>query len=170
MNRRVLLACMGIGVAALLVPAAVQFSMRFVYNPSDSVARGWYHIGPSSAPQVGGIVLVQLPVGVAAFASQRGYLPAGIPLLKQIGAMAPQRVCVGEGVVRVNGVAVAAVLANDGVGRKLQSWTQCRTLAVGELFLLSNVHPASFDSRYFGPVDASAVIGNAYPLWTWGTP
>ncbi|MNV33322.1 Peptidase S26 [compost metagenome] len=170
MNRRVLLACMGIGVAALLVPAVAQFPMRFVYNPSDSVARGWYHIGPSSAPQVGGIVLVQLPVGVAAFAAQRGYLPAGIPLLKQIGAMAPQRVCVGEGVVRINGVAVAAVLANDGVGRELQSWTQCRTLAVGELFLLSNVHPASFDSRYFGPVDASAVIGRAHPLWTWGTP
>ena len=40
----------------------------------------------------------------------------------------------------------------------------------GELFLLSATNPASFDSRYFGPVAVSAVIGSAQPLWTWGTP
>ncbi|MBI3531959.1 MAG: S26 family signal peptidase, partial [Burkholderiales bacterium] len=40
----------------------------------------------------------------------------------------------------------------------------------GELFLLSATNPASFDSRYFGPIAASAVIGSAQPLWTWDTP
>ncbi|MQU24843.1 S26 family signal peptidase, partial [Pseudomonas helleri] len=38
-------------------------------------------------------------------------------------------------------------------------------LEPGELFLLSVTNPASFDSRYFGPVSASAVIGAAHPLW-----
>jgi type IV secretory pathway protease TraF len=37
----------------------------------------------------------------------------------------------------------------------------CRRLEPGELFLLSVTNPASFDSRYFGPVSASAVIGVA---------
>lgn len=170
MNRRMFVACMVIGVAALCVPAAVRFPARLVYNPSDSVARGWYRIGSPDAPRVGGIVLLRLPAGVAALAAQRGYLPASVPLLKRIGAVAPQSVCVGAGHVRIDGVVVAAVLAEDGVGRPLSPWAQCRALSVGELFLLSNVHPASFDSRYFGPVEASAVIGRAHPLWTWSTP
>lgn len=170
MNRRMLIACMGACAAALLVPAVVQLPMRLVYNPSDSVPRGWYRIGSPDSLHVSGIVLVRLPAGVAALAAQRGYLPAGVPLLKRIGAVAAQSVCVGEGSVRIDGVAVAAVLAEDGVSRPLSPWAQCRALSEGELFLLSDVHAASFDSRYFGPVDASTVIGRAYPLWTWSTP
>jgi hypothetical protein len=58
----------------------------------------------------------------------------------------------------------------DGRGRPLSAWQQCRRLHDGELFLLSATNPASFDSRYFGPVAVSAVIGSAQPLWTWDTP
>ena len=170
MNRRMALACMSIGVAVLCAPEVVQLPARLVYNPSDSVPRGWYRIGSPDSLHVGGVVLVRLPAGVAALAAQRGYLPAGVPLLKRIGAVSPQSVCVGEGAVRIDGVLVAAGLAQDGTHRPMQSWVRCRALADGELFLLSNVHPASFDSRYFGPVDASVVIGSAHPLWTWGTP
>lgn len=170
MNRRMVFACMGICVAALLVPAVVQFPVRLVYNPSDSVPRGWYRMGSPATLYVGGIVLVRLPADVAALAAQRGYLPEGVPLLKRIGAIAPQSVCVGEGVVRIEGVAVAAVLTQDGAYRRMQPWAQCRMLADGELFLLSHAHPASFDSRYFGPVEASLVIGSAHPLWTWNAP
>lgn len=170
MKRRMIFACMGLGVAALLAPAVVQFPMRLVYNPSDSVPRGWYRIGSPDLWHVDGIVLVRLPAGVAALAAQRGYLPPGVPLLKRIGAVVPQSVCVGEGAVRIDGVVVASVRAEDGVGRPLSPWAQCRSLAERELFLLSNTRAGSFDSRYFGPVDASAVIGNAHPLWTWSTP
>ncbi len=170
MNRRMLFACMGLCVAALLVPAVAQFPKWLVYNPSDSVPRGWYRIGSPNSLHVGGIVLVRLPVCAAALAAQRGYLLAGVPLLKRVGAVAPQSVCVGEGVVRIDGMAAAAVLAEDGVGRPLSPWAQCRALSEGELFLLSNTHAASFDSRYFGPVHASAVIGSAHPLWTWSAP
>jgi type IV secretory pathway protease TraF len=52
----------------------------------------------------------------------------------------------------------------------MSAWQQCRRLSDGELFLLSTTNPASFDSRYFGPIAASAVIGAAHPLWTWNTP
>lgn len=162
-----LLAWMGISIAAVCVPVTVQFPPRLVYNPTDSVARGWYRVVPREALHVGSVVMVQLPDDVAAFAAQRSYLPAGVPLLKRIGAVAPQVVCVRRGVVRIDGVAVGAVLALDGMHRPMHSWVECRALAGGELFLLSNAHAASFDSRYFGPVGASNVIGNAQPLWTW---
>ena len=170
MTRRVLFACMGISLAALCGPAAVQVPARVVYNPSDSVARGWYRVGAPDSLHVDSIVLIRLPANVAALAAQRGYLPGGVPLLKRIGAVAPQSVCVREGVVRIDGAAVATLLARDGAHRPMPAWALCRALSDGELFLLSNAHPASFDSRYFGLVDASAVVGTAHPLWTWSAP
>ncbi|MBU4518088.1 MAG: S26 family signal peptidase, partial [Gammaproteobacteria bacterium] len=80
--RMLLLAVAGIGLAALCAQALVQPSARIVYNPSASVARGWYRIAPLAGPgslHVGSIVLVRLPASVAAFAAQRDYLPAGVP-------------------------------------------------------------------------------------------
>jgi conjugative transfer signal peptidase TraF len=170
MKRAVVLLFMDIGLAALLMPLAAPNRVQIVYNPSDSVPRGWYRIGPADSLQVGSIVLARLPAHVAALAAQRGYLPTGISLLKRIGAVAPQRVCVDGTSVRIDDVAVAAVMRADGLGRPLSAWQQCRRMAHGELFLLSNTNPASFDSRYFGPIRASDVIGNARPIWTWSTP
>ena len=135
---------------------------RIVYNPSDSVPPGWYRIGPHESLHVGGIVLARLPADAAALAAQRGYPSEHIPLLKRIGAMSPQQVCIEKHIVRIDGMPVAGVYATDGRGRPLLPWQPCRRRHDGELFLLSASHPASFDSRHFGPVAASAVIGSAH--------
>lgn len=170
MKRAAVIICMDIGLAALLMPLAVPNRVQIVYNPSDSVPSGWYRIGPADSLQVGSIVLAQLPAHVAALAAQRDYLPTGIPLLKRIGAVVPQQVCVDGVSVRIDEVAMAAVMRADGLGRPLSAWSQCRRLAHGELFLLSDTNPVSFDSRYFGPIRAMDVIGRAHPIWTWSTP
>ena len=157
------------GLAALAWAAFVHPLPRLVYNPSDSVAVGWYRVDPrghgATSLLVGSIVLTRLPADAAALAAQRGYLPARIPLLKRVGAVAPQEVCVLDALVWIDGVPVAAVRSADRLGRPLPSWPQCRRLQAGELFLLSTTNPASFDSRYFGPASTSAVIGVAHPVW-----
>ena len=168
MHRLALLAGMALAVTAITAPAAVPLPVRIVFNPSASVARGWYRVdavSDAAALHAGSIVLARLPAGVAAFAAQRGYLPEGVPILKRIGAVAPQAVCVFDRLVWIDGVPVAAVLAHDGARRPLHPWAQCRALMAGELFFLSDKHAASFDSRYFGPVRASAVLGVAHPVW-----
>ena len=173
MTRTLVLAVMGLSVAAVSAPLAVHLPVRVIYNPSDSVARGWYRVEPVSdtrSLRVGDIVLAPLPDTTAALAAQRGYLPSGIPILKRIGAAAPQLVCVRSGVVRIDGDIVATARTLDGQRRPLQAWMQCRRLGVNEIFLLSDSSPASFDSRYFGPIFASAVHGVASPIWTWGAP
>lgn len=165
------------GLAALawasFLPDHMRPLPRLIYNPSDSVAVGWYRVDPldhrsDSLPRplsVGSVVLTQLPADAAALAAQRGYLPTHVPLLKRVGAVAPQEVCIVGRSVRIDGVPVAAVLPADRMGRPLPSWPQCRQLRSGELFLLSVTNPASFDSRYFGTVGASSVIGIAHPIW-----
>ena len=169
--RRVVVALFsGLGIAALAWPSLHTSLARIVYNPSDSVPPGWYRIGPLYSLHVGSIVLARLPADAAALAARRGYLPVHIPLLKRVGAMSPQQVCIEKHIVRIDGVAEAVARTVDGRGRPLSAWQQCRRLHDGELFLLSATNPASFDSRYFGPVAVSAVIGSAQPLWTWGTP
>lgn len=171
--RIVLAGFAAVGLAALAWAAFVQPLPRLIYNPSDSVPVGWYRVDPQrhgadSLPRalsVGSIVLTTLPPDVAALAAQRGYLPAHVPLLKRVGAVAPQHVCIVAGQVHIDGVPVAAALPADRLGWPLPSLPLCRRLEPGELFLLSVTNPASFDSRYFGPVSASAVIGVAHPVW-----
>ena len=171
--RLVLAGLSACGLAALAWASFVQPMPRLIYNPSDSVAVGWYRVDPlgrsaGSLPRplsVDSIVLTTLPPDAAALAAQRGYLPARVPLLKRVGAVAPQEVCTAGGVVRIDDVPSATVLPADRWDRPLPSWQQCRRLEPGELFLLSVTNPASFDSRYFGPVSASAVIGVAQPVW-----
>ncbi|SOE50469.1 S26 family signal peptidase [Orrella dioscoreae] len=175
-RRRARLALAGfaaVGFAALAWAAFVSPLPRLTYNPSDSVAVGWYRIEPfdprtASLPRplsVDSIVLVPLPDRAAMLAAQRGYLPTRVPLLKRVGAVASQHVCIVAGQVRIDGVPAAAALPADRQGRPLPSLRLCRRLEPGELFLLSATNSASFDSRYFGPVSASAVIGVAHPVW-----
>lgn len=145
---------------------------RVIYNASDSVPMGWYRVTPldvasttqPDAIPVDSIVLTRLPASVATLADQRGYLPLQVPLLKRVGAVAPQHVCVIGNIVRIDGVPVATVLPADAQGRSLPAWQQCRRLIDGELLLLSDTNPASFDSRYFGPVRRDAVLGIAQRL------
>jgi len=96
------------GLAALVWAFFVSPLPRLVYNPSDSAAVGWYRVEPithhaDSLPRplsAGSIVLTRLPPDAAALAAQRGYLPTHIPLLKRVGAVAPQHVCIVDGLCR----------------------------------------------------------------------
>ena len=43
-------------------------------------------------------------------------------------------------------------------------WTRCRRLQPGQILLLNHAE-ASFDSRYFGPVEQVAILGKAVLIW-----
>lgn len=166
MTRRTAGIGMAFGVAAIFVSAHVNPSVRLVYNPSSSAPRGWYRVLPATHLGVGQYVVVRLPRDTAVFAASRGYLPRSVPVLKQIAAIGGQRVCIRKVVVYVDDVPIARTLGVDGMGRPLHAWAHCRRLIDGELFLLNTSNAASFDSRYFGPVDVSFVIGQAVALST----
>lgn len=153
--------CALLAIAALLASTVVRPAVRLVYNASDSAPRGIYFVEQAIELRVGDYVIARLPETSAALAAERGYLPRSVPVLKQIAAIAGQGVCVRDGVVNIDGSAVARALDLDGQRRELHAWNGCRVLQSQEVFVLNLRSPASFDSRYFGPLDVSFVRGRA---------
>lgn len=136
-------------------------SLWVVYNPSDSAPRGFYLVEEPVDVRVGDYVIARMPVATAEVAADRGYLPRSVPVLKQVAAAGGQLVCITGDNVFIDTKAVATVIAKDGRGRPLRAWDQCRRLAEHEVFLLNPTSAASFDSRYFGPLDTSFLRGRA---------
>jgi conjugative transfer signal peptidase TraF len=111
------------------------------------------------------LVAVQPPDLLAAFLDLNGYLPIGVPMLKRVLALPGQTVCRNGLAIAVDGIDVGQAHERDGRGRPLPSWQGCRVIAVGDVFVMNWQSADSLDSRYFGPLPASAVIARAVPVW-----
>ncbi|TNC96121.1 MAG: conjugal transfer protein [Stygiobacter sp.] len=152
-------AALAIGASSFAHPAP-----RLLWNATASTPVGFYAVQPVRALHVGDLVATWPPEALARFLAEGGYLPMGVPLLKQVAAVAGQSVCRTGRTVTIDGIAVAAARERDSRGRDLPVWSGCRILEDGEILLL-NRHPDSLDGRYFGPLPVSSVIGRATPLW-----
>ena len=158
------LAAAGLSVGLVLMAPPRNGDPLLVWNETPSVKIGLYWIAHRS-PQRGDVSAVRLPLRIVRLADGRGYLPLSALLLKPIAAAGGDRVCRWHKRILINGVARSLAAAHDRAGRALPSWLGCRTLRAGELFLIGQSSD-SFDSRYFGVVSATRVIGQAVPLWT----
>jgi conjugative transfer signal peptidase TraF len=149
---------------------------RLWFNSSASLPRGLYVLGDGGGARPGDLVLACPPAAFARLALARGYLrrggcPGGSrPLGKVLLAVAGDRVEVDAGAVAVDGRRLpgTASAAADLAGRVLPRVAAgARRVAVGEVWLVSP-HPRSIDSRYFGPVGSSQVLGRLVPVLTAG--
>lgn len=157
------LALASIGFAWLADPAP-----RLVWNASASVPIGLYRV-TGGTPQRSDLVLALPPPTVRRLAAERGYLTAGVPLVKRIAATTGDIVCAADQTLFINGVAVATMLASDGRGRPMPQWHGCVTLGADSVLLLLADVPTSFDGRYFGPSRRTDLRGRLVPLWTIGS-
>lgn len=161
------LAGAGAALAALLLPALHRPQLRLVWNASASVPLGLYGIEPNAVPRVGDLVAVRPSPALTRFMAERRYVEAGALLVKPVAALSGTTFCRTNMRVTLEGRAVATALPHDRFGRPLPRWSGCRRLVRNQLVLIAPALRASFDSRYFGPVDRAQVIGRAIPLWTW---
>ena len=153
-----------LGSALIALPATGLLPSILLYNPSESAPLGLYRIDPLERVVRGDQVVSNLPQETAEFASQRGYLPRGIPVIKTVAALEGDTVCDTGGVLEINEGPTVHMLAADKAGRPLPSpWRTCRRLLPNEVLLLSDRTPDSFDGRYFGAVQKTDIIGRA--IW-----
>ena len=153
-----------IALALVAAPSIRQQRPLLIWNASSSAPVGLYAVDQAS-PAVGDLVVLRLPSATAMLAARRGYLPRSAYLLKPVAAVAGDRVCRIANRIRIRGRVVAIAYPADDAGRAMPAWYGCRVLSTGSVFVLAD-HPASFDSRYFGPFDARSLVGRGRLLWS----
>ena len=166
-RRRIVKRASGVLVltALLLGSAVVPPRPRLVWNASASAPLGLYAIQPGASLARGDMALASLPRSVRTLAARRRYLPANVPLVKRVAAVAGTEICAHHREILIDNRVVAMRRIVDRRGRHMPSWEGCVRLRNRQLFLLMAHNPDSFDGRYFGPTDGTDVIGRARLLW-----
>ena len=162
----------GVVIALLLVCGATAAGLRI--NGTHSFPVGLY-LARCKRPEIGDLVFVNPPsLPIFTLAKERGYLnvaySAAPHLLKRLAGIAGDRVTIDSAGVQVNGIRLAnsAPCNCDGAGRPLQACLlKDYVLRPDEVLLMSDYNPASFDSRYFGPLQATTIESVMTPLLTW---
>jgi len=173
-QRRTLALCAAGATMLATLATAYQAGVRVNTTPSMPIGL-WAIASARTVPRRGDIVTVCLPDGPALRqAMRRGYIAAGVcpdraePLVKPVAAVGGDLVTVSVTGISVNATPVAntAPLARDEAGRVLHPVPAgSYRVAPGELWLLSGHDTRSFDSRYFGAVPVTNVLGVVHPLW-----
>ncbi|MDQ0563048.1 conjugative transfer signal peptidase TraF [Rhizobium mesoamericanum] len=158
-------------VVGLLSTAALLGGFRVNLTPSEPLGL-WRIEAPSRAIAVGDLVFVCAPVKpLFEEARRRLYLARGLcpggdaPLIKAVAALPGQRVEIGKN-VSIDGRLLPSsnVRRVDGAGRELKPFAG-GIVPLGYLYLHSSF-VSSYDSRYFGPVPETGLLGLARPILT----
>jgi conjugative transfer signal peptidase TraF len=179
MSRRVALAAWGLtGLLLAVTPLADTIGVRV--NTSASLPPGIWQLTRAGGPLQRGEIVSLCPVDSAPFrlARQRGYIPGGRcpggyePLYKPIAAVAGDVVTMTATGIAVNGRLLpnSRALARDNHGELPVMPAGHYPVAPGTIWLVSSFNPASFDSRYVGPLPVTHVQGRLRPLWIRGLP
>jgi len=160
------------GLLIVLFAAGWIGGLRINTTPSEPL--GLWRIVPLTRSVLPGETVFVCPPDNAAMreARQRGYLRPGLcpggfgPLIKTVIAVAGQRVVVTDR-IEIDGVPFprSRIIEKDAQGRSLRH-DQSRMVRPGEVYLHSDFI-GSWDSRYFGPVPVSGVLGLAQEVLTY---
>jgi conjugative transfer signal peptidase TraF len=150
------------GVLAGIGLAVFRPHDLILYNPSDSIPKGFY-VRDGSELARGSVVTIRSIHAAPDYAAKRNFADAGDRFLKRIAAMEGDTVCAEGSSVAVNGKPIAERVDVGAVGDPLPSWSGCVTLSPGQVFLLGD-HPGSFDGRYWGISESADLVGPWRPL------
>lgn len=157
----IIVAIASLCVAGALYDLAFPLRPKLLYNPSLSADIGWYNIGLKTEYTRGDQIAVFAPLGARNLAHERDYLPFDYPLIKSVWASSGDEVCAKGLLVSGPNGSVMARLSQDRLGRDMPLWSGCITLKKGQYFIASPSHAAGWDSRYFGPVSETDILGTA---------
>ena len=168
----IVIGVVGVGLAVL---AGVAWMGGFRVNLTPSEPLGIWRIEPLHWPvAIGDRVFICPPnTALSRTGLERGYLRRGLcpgglaPLIKTVAALPNQRIEVA-GWVMIDGEVLdhSVVRDMDGEGRALAAF-HGGIVPAGHLYLHSDF-ASSYDSRYFGPIPDSGLLGLARPVLTLG--
>jgi type IV secretory pathway protease TraF len=152
-------------VSAPAVPDLLKAPPAII-NETISMQTGLYvRTGGVGDLKHGDIIAMPMNQNAKDYLRDRLGYPDDTLLLKRVVALPGETVCRHAGTVTVPGRQAHAE-RRDSRGTLLPFWTGCHTLLPTEVFVLGD-HPASFDSRYFGPVRIIALSGTYREVVSW---
>jgi len=137
-----------------------------ILNYTASMPLGIYQRVPIQTWRHGMVVVITPSSSDKALFAVRGWLMKQGVLIKPLGALPGDQVCIQSDTVTINGKAVGPVFAKDSHGLPLPVIRSCFVLAPGTVFPFSTYSAHSFDGRYFGAIPMAQVLGEARPVWT----
>lgn len=167
LRRMIPFVLMGFG---FMLPTLLHHRIIHVLTPS--IPPGWYFVD-HARPRTGDYVVACPPASIATIGLKRGYLIPGdcpldvAPLVKVLAAQSGDVLTLTPERTTVNGMRVSGPMSShDSDGHSLAHMPfGTYHVAPNAVWLLGeNRH--SWDSRYFGPITAAAIIGRAHPLIT----
>ncbi len=137
-----------------------------ILNETHSMAKGAYvRMGEVAILKRGDIIAMPMNSTALNYLVKKLGYPKDTMLIKRVAGLSGDLVCRKGSVVTINKRTVSAA-SSDRQGNPLPAWNGCRTLSTNEVFLLGD-HPASFDTRYFGPVAKGELVGIYRAAITW---
>jgi conjugative transfer signal peptidase TraF len=168
----VVLLALTISIVGGGVAAAIVGGFRINLTPSEPLGL-WCIVALDRPAARGDLVFICPPqTTVMQEARERGYLRSGTcsggvaPLIKTVVAVAGQHVEIGTGVT-IDGrpIAHSDLVERDGNGRAMTPFPG--GVVPDESVFLHSPFRSSYDSRYFGPLPASGILGLAQPVLTY---
>ncbi|GLR87611.1 conjugal transfer protein TraF [Bradyrhizobium iriomotense] len=163
----------GAGLVAAVAGAGWCTGLRI--NMTASYPRGLWRIETLDRAAAAGDLVFICPPETAEFerAFARGYIRRGLcagglsPLIKTVAAVSGQQIDVADQVF-IDGRPLTGsdVRHTDAAGRPLAPFAG-GVIPDGDLYLHSDF-AGSYDSRYFGTIPSSGILGLARPILTFG--
>lgn len=163
-RRLKLLVLAGLAAGPAAASAYWKVPTLLLWNASASAPVGLYAISRGPAARPGDMVIAWAPRPARSLAAARRYIPANVPLVKRVAAVARDRICANGPEIRINGRLAAVRRKQDSAGRPMPWWEGCRIIGPGDAFLLTD-SALSFDGRYFGITRKQELVGRANLLW-----
>ncbi|UFW92250.1 conjugative transfer signal peptidase TraF (plasmid) [Bradyrhizobium barranii] len=163
----------GAGLVAAVAGTGWCAGLRI--NMTPSYPRGLWQIEPLNRAAAAGDLVFICPPDTAEFqrAFARGYIRRGLcagglsPLIKTVAALTGHQVDVADRVfIDGHPLSHSNLRRTDSAGRVLAPFAG-GVIPAGELYLHSDF-AGSYDSRYFGPIPSSGLLGLARPVFVFG--
>ena len=161
MNRRPLVVAFVV-VSSLYASRAIflSFGPKLLINSSPSAPQGIYLVTETKEFKVGDLVALELPPSVKAQFKKYSWFREDYLLIKRVAALSGDTICIGNEDFTINGEVQGLLLKTDSAGIPLSHPVGCFLLSSTQFFPRSELEQ-SFDGRYFGLLELSAIKGEA---------
>lgn len=158
----------GLVVGFIAAVCSVFAQPLIIYNATDSLPHGFYRVIKQQTYKRGDLIVFPVPEQVRSLVFKRGWLKPDSYLIKPVAAINGDNVWITCGQVFVNGKSFGAIKKKDRQGLPLPSLAFKDKLSAGKIAVFQRSDD-SFDSRYFGTIDARQIIGRAVPILVFHT-